>query len=338
MAATLGLTPYDFAMMGTGTSTRAVTASTTKAGTIITAPKTGNISAIGFSHTANAGSINLDVRAETVSAQVPTGTLFGTNTNVTATPTVNNSFVWYTLTAAAAVTAGNLLGLVIGYISGTSATVNWRVTGMGDAIGTVLPYPVLMAAGTWAAQVGTPCICAKYDDGSIVRGCVPMSQVTNSDITSATNPNERASVWTAPVGATLIGIRHYTVMASTSTALTYNVYSGTGTTPMTGGTMTVAAGAYVAASQLGVVNQYFPAAITLTAGQQYRTSVLPTAAVAVRAYRYLFPSTAERDVVFGELSSDTRNGGAWVGEVTTTSEHIFPLFGSVTSGNRAAAA
>src|SRR6185436_5530922 len=112
----------------------------------------------------------LDLRIETVATLLPTGTLFGTNTNAAYSPAGTNSWVWTTLTADAAVTEGNLFAAVVGYTSGTSAGVLWRAFGMPDGINQGVPYAVLMTAGTWATQSGLPMIAVQYDDGTIVDG------------------------------------------------------------------------------------------------------------------------------------------------------------------------
>jgi hypothetical protein len=329
---TSGLNLFDSAFASFNQTTRVVSASTTKAGAVFVAPKAGNISAVGFPCTAVAGSPALDVRLEGVTAGLPSGTLAGTNTNATYSPTLTNTFVWTTLTAALAVSAGDLFAAAIAYISGTSATVSYANGGYGAGIPSGLPYPVVQPTGTWATSGHYPMVAVKYDDGTIIRGCVPASQITNSNLQSGTNPNERATRFTAPVGSTLLGVRIMLSIGTTS-AYSLNLYSGTNTSPVSGGTITVAAGRGVTSTPSMVV-LHFAAPLTLTAGQQYALSVLATAAVNVSCYRFLFPSTAERNMVMGEASSDTRNGSSWIGEVTTTSEQIWPLFGSLTGGGR----
>lgn len=327
MAATLGLSQFDEHALISAVSTRVVSTVNTKAGAIYMAPKTGNISAIGFSCSALSGSPTVDVRLESVSAQMPSGTLFATNTNVAYSPVSTNTFVWSTLTAAAAVTAGDKLAAVVGYTSGTSATVVFSATS-GPLF--QLPTAVVMSAGSWAWAGPTPTICLKYDDGTIVRGGYPISQFTSSNIQSGTTPNERAGVFTAPADGTIIGLKFYANFTSSSAAATANLYEGTGTSPMSGATQAIAAG--LAQNGQGIYYVDFPAPIVVVAGGVYRPSVKATAAVNITLYRLLFPSTAERDCVFGELRSDTRKDAAWIGETTTTSEMILPRWGSVTGG------
>lgn len=329
MASTPNLLLFDAGKIVTGLSTRVISASTTKGGAVYLAPKTGNIRYIGTSYSALSGSPALDLRIETVSSLLPTGTLFATNTNAAYSPSATNTFVWTQLTADAAVTEGDLFAAVVGYTSGTSATLNARGSNGIPSIN--LPYPVLMAAGTWATTGEFPAVGVKYDDGTIVGGALAVSRITSSNISTGTNPNERASVFTSPFAGTISGVRFCVNVAATS-EYTVNIYEGTSTTPMSGGTISVGAGEGVNATS-NVATLMFSQSISVQALQAYRISIKPTAAVNVSVFRAEFASTADRDATFGALTSDTRNGGAWVGESTTTTELIFPIFDTVTIGS-----
>lgn len=321
-----GLSFFDHGMWTTGQGTRVISTSNTKAGAIYVAPKAGNIRWIGTTYSALSGSPTVDLRCETVSSQLPSGTLFGTNTNAAYSPVATNSLVWTQLTADAVVSAGDKIAVVVGYTSGTSATCIYQSGGPGFSQW-LSPYPVVMNSGSWAMSGSTPMVCLKYDDGTIIRGALVASNLANTNTGSGTNPNERATVWTQPIAGSLTGVR-FTSNLDSASAYSINLYEGTNTTPAL--TLSVGAGSVVNASA-GIVTHSL-GSTNLVAGTTYRLSVKVTSATAQQLYRVLFPSTAERDATFGEMWSDTRNGGAWIGAVTTTSEQIFPLFGSLSAG------
>lgn len=119
---------------------------------------------------------------------------------------------------------GDLLALVLEYISGSTSAVFSR----SIPAGMVFPYPASLTAGTWAALTNTlPCMAPIYVDGYIGRGCLPAKTMFNN-ITAATS---YGSLWTAPVYDTLSGAA--TVIrpgATTGGLLQATLYEGTSTT------------------------------------------------------------------------------------------------------------
>lgn len=315
-------------VLASGTATRTISSSTTKAGAMFRAQKTGNIRYIGTTFTALTASPALDLRIESASSNVPSGTLFGTNTNAALSPAATNTFAWTQLTADAAVTAGDIFGVVIGYVSGTSATCPSRLA-LNVQSG-LFPIPVDMSAGTWAANGEMPTICAKYDDGTIIFGCAPIAQSTSTNIRSDITASERASVFVAPVSCDLAGAIFPSNVAAAG-SFSVNIYEDTSTTPMTNGTVTVSASA-LSPTVSGIVRLPFEPVVPLVAGTTYRLSVKALTTATTNVQRLLFLSTTERDFLLGPMWSDTRHGGSWLGEVTTTSELVYPLVSSVAAG------
>lgn len=322
--ATPGLSPFDVLMYSGSQSTQAISASTTKVGAVLHAHKTGNIRYIRFAVTANSGSPTVDARVEQLTSGLPNGTLWGTNTNANAAIS-SNGMKRIQLAADAAVTAGQDFAAVVGYVSGTSATIGWGIT---TPYRILKPYPTLMTAGSWSAQTLLwPCVTAEYDDGDVCRDTAPVNSITTSNLQSGTNPNERASVFVAPFTGTIYGVRFPTNLASTA-SYTASLYSGTSTTALA----TADSSTNFSSTSVGFASIRFASPVDVTAGTTYRLGIKATAAANVTVYRMLFESTTERDLVFGPIWSDTRNGSSWIGEVTTTSEMIFPMFNSVTLG------
>lgn len=318
------ITPLFIPRFGITVATQALSSAAHKVAGIYVAPKTGNIRYIGCNCTAVSGSPALDLRIETLTSGLPSGTLFGTNTNASYSPTVTSSLVWTQLTADAAVTAGNTFAAVVAYTSGTSATVAIR---MQNGWGQNQPC-CAVTTGSWARQNDPPIVSVKYDDGQIISGATPVNSVDFATLTSSSTPNERATVFTAPVDCNCIGaiwMGTYNPGAN----YTANLYTGTSTTADHSQAVT-SLDIGTGVSQDNEV--YFSSAIALSAGQTYRISVKATTANSVFPWRATFASTNERNYTYGEITSDTRKDSSWIGESTTTVEMIAPLLDDFASG------
>lgn len=189
-----------------------IDAASEKAGLIFAAPKTGNISKIGFYVAAHTTGATLDCRVETISATtgLPTGTLFGTNTSGTVATTATG---WYesTLTAAAAVTMADRLALVVSQPSSSAGNC-----AIGDCPGmfTGADYHGFPFGGnyvaSWAAVGRRPIIYAGYDDGTwgYCPFNMPITSITpTSSLNSSTTPDEVGNRFTLPVPARIVGVR-----------------------------------------------------------------------------------------------------------------------------------
>ena len=123
-------------------SVMALTAVSYKGAVIIQAPKTGNISNIGFLASVYNTQADIDVRIETINASGdPSGTLWTANTNVAYSVTSVGWKETAALTASAAVVAGDLIAVV--FANPASGTPSWglaALTGNGGNAGQNLPY------------------------------------------------------------------------------------------------------------------------------------------------------------------------------------------------------
>jgi hypothetical protein len=310
-----------------GFATQAISSSNTKVAGVFIAPKTGNIRYIGICCSAVSGSPAVDLRAETINATsgLPTGTLWGTNTNVNYSPVSTGAFVWTQMTADAAVTAGQLIAAVVAYVSGTSATVNFRF-GLGINTG---PYSCQATAGTYSFQNQPPCVCFKYDDGTIIEGGGCPNSTSQAIFNSGSNPNEHATVFTPAIACVCNGVAWYSGGMDASAGATVSIYSGTNTTPMTNGSITFSGN--TAMNNVGIIRANFPASISLIANQTYRVAVKATSASPnITVGQMTFASNAERNATVGSgMTSDTRNGSSWIGESTLTTKFIVPLIDSL---------
>ncbi len=303
------------------------TPGTNKAGAIYVAPKTGNIRYVGFVLTGTSVSGTLEVRVETVnSSRVPSGTLQGTNTNnATVTSPTVNTFTWFQLTADAAVTAGDAVAAVVAWVVTANNVIGYSLNRSVSAS----PY-ALSNTGSWTAAQQLPTICLKYDDGTIITGGVPCSTLVTNGFKSGTNPNERATVFTPPFDCTLSGAEIAGYCDNAATTFTLNLYTGTSTSA----TATALFPANVSPSLFNenIITANFASSVSLSANTQYRLSVLATnASNNFNTFAFTWPSTAERNATVGAATSDTRNGGAWIGETTTRTEMICPVFDTITT-------
>lgn len=163
---------------------------------IFRAPKTGAIRKLHFLTGAVTTATDTDVRLETVntSTGVPTGTLFGTTTNVTVASgsiTANTWIVSGNLTADASVTKGDLMALVIA----PSGTPNYVIRRLNRTPTDVnFPYCARFESSAWTKLANPPTFAVEYSDGTfaIIHGAYPYSAINTHAINTGTTPDEIA--------------------------------------------------------------------------------------------------------------------------------------------------
>lgn len=208
----------------------AIDAANEKAAFIFKAPKTGNIHKVHYRVVLYSSTGTLDVRLETVDAAtgMPTGTLWGANTNVSDAPSSTGWRVC-TLTADAAVTKGDVLALVVSQPAVSPGNIN---VGYLSSNGTGFPYTALYT-GSWAKsgvnQGGMGAV--EYDDGSFKQttGLVPWKTNTTLNFSSASSPNYRGLRFSLPVAFRLRGFWIY-FRTTTSSVVTVKLYDSDGAT------------------------------------------------------------------------------------------------------------
>jgi hypothetical protein len=150
-------------------------------------PATGNVRKIFWGTRAVTTSATMDVRVETVDATgLPSGTLWGTNTNAARSGLTANTGYLDTLTADAAVTRGQFGAVVIK--QPTASFGNCQVAAMGTAGATQrYPFCALNApSGTWTKVAGSPILGLEYDTGAYyeIHGCLPVMDTIGATTTS----------------------------------------------------------------------------------------------------------------------------------------------------------
>ncbi|MCC7186195.1 MAG: DUF4082 domain-containing protein, partial [Acidobacteria bacterium] len=215
-----------------------IDAASEKAGLVMEAPKTGNISKIGFYLPTVTTGATLDARLESVSSTtgLPSASLFAANTDgtvvsVTATP----AWLEATLTAAAAVTKGERIALVVAQPAAGSGScavgniANWW--GSGNAHG--IPFGANYVA-SWAASSGFRCplIFPVYDDNTY--GYCPQNMpITAINLAytwnSSSTPDEVGNRFDLVVPTRIVGARLFFNPAGDGRDFTLRLYDSGGT-------------------------------------------------------------------------------------------------------------
>jgi hypothetical protein len=298
-----------------------IDAATEKTAFLFYAPKTGSIDRLCFmTQTVTLGT-TVDVRLETVDTATgnPSGTLVGTNTNASQVIADANDSTWFevTLTAAASVTAGQFLALVVA--NSGSGNLNIGATNAGTGMSSPIPGYTSLYTGTWTLNAGRMGIGAvRYDDGSYphVSGLFPITSLaTATDLHTGTTPDEVGNIFVAPISCTVAGLYALIINwapADTFELVLYEVSGGTVLAAATGGGQSAT-----------TPNKWWQFATPqdITAGDTYRVVVKPTAATALRILD-ITVNTAAKDSMagigtWGMTRCSRTNAGAWDDTATT---------------------
>lgn len=179
---------------------------------VFAAPKTGNIAALAWRTTAVSVAGTLDLRLETVDTTTgaPTGTLVGTNTNVSLAIVGGNanSQIVSTLTATAAVTLGQMVAWVP--TNPPSSPANLSAGGLSMPGGsTNMPYGLTFNGTSWTkVPTAWPLIGCQYDDGNwypIDGALFPGTALTATNFSNSSTPDCRGLRFKLPVPVRVCG-------------------------------------------------------------------------------------------------------------------------------------
>lgn len=189
-----------------------MSANNSKIGWVFRAPRTGNLAAVGWRTTAVSVGGTIDLRLETVDDTTgsPSGTLVDTNTNVSLAITTGeaNTLITSTLTAAAAVTAGDVIAWVPTNPGASPANLS--------AAGLTLPggncnFPYLLQHnGTSWTKISTavPLLMVQYDDGiwyPVTGALPPATPVNTTAFSTSSTPDVRGLRFQLPVAVRVTG-------------------------------------------------------------------------------------------------------------------------------------
>lgn len=285
-----------------------------KAAAILQASKSATISVVLFrTSTVTTGS-DIDVRIETVSATDgnPTGTLWGTNTNVVVTVADTDDNVWKTatLTAGAVVAQGDLFAVVL---HATSAAPNLLINGLTE-FDAGLPYTTSQDAAVWTKRGEVLVMVIKFSDNTYQSihyfGLAP--QANGISFNSGSNPDEIGNKITLPFPCRVVGFWAWCSINENATVLLYDSSSNVLTSRLFDANQTTEG---VDDSIIG----FFPDAITLTANTVYRLTFRPETTTNIVLDESRFPDADSMgELPFGAniIRTDRTDAGAWTDTTT----------------------
>jgi len=331
----------------TGTPSRLTTtlidAAIEKAGLVCHAPKTGNIAKILWATVLVTTGATVDVRLETVSLTNgnPTGTLFGTNTNGAQVVAASDDNVIFTttLTAVAAVVAGDLLGVVIANPAVSFGNMQIASCSMNGDL--AFPYGLLFTA-SWAkfGTSGPVMIGFEYDDGSHVPipGVYPASSaVVLTTFNTGSTPDAVGLRFQLPLSVRVSGcwvaVRPTGDFIVRLVTTAYNQGAGTG---ILASTPTVDKDANRDSATGLIALLPFTASVTLDPNTNYRLIVEPTTATSLDIYSITVGALNQLDGFPGgqnfhrTTAKDPTADGDWTNDNSAAFRH--PLMGLMIDG------
>ena len=291
------------------------------------APKTGSIRKVHWRTTniTTAGADPLDIRIETVDAAgLPSGTLWGTNTNIPYTLGAANSWqVSDALTADAVITDTDVLIAIV--ISNPVANFsNFQmasiVSAMAGSAGR--PYQAMFTTG-WAVQNVVPVFALEYSDGSIeyIPGAWPIEEFTSATVSNATTPDEIGFRFQVPFRARARGF--WMVKRCSSNAdLDIVLYDAAGTQALV---KSFDADLFRAPMSSEILEEHFDGTLILEPGTVYRLAYKSTTAVTGEVFYMNVNSAALMNAMPGGADAywtERSAAGTWT-DITTR----WPLMG-----------
>lgn len=259
-------------------------------------PLTDTLTKVHFrTGTVTTGAV-LDVRIETVSNGVPTGTLFGTNTNGSVTVADGDDGVWKTatLTSAASLSAGDQFAIVIVYTSG-SPSIAFLSVGLAGAQAARIPVVLQdTGGGTWAALTSTWLAFAEFGTAGpqYLPRLAPMDgSTTITAFNNSSTPDEYALKIVPAFKARVVGLRSYIFNPAAGGDFTVSLWPGTSSVDGDAlGQESIDGDMGQSTSQDGAVDVFFASPVTLTAGSTYYIGLRADTANNVSVGRISTPS------------------------------------------------
>lgn len=315
--------PFGLTSSWTTLNSSNLNASGVKFASILQAPKTGSIRKIHFRVGGVTTATDTDVRIETVDPATgeASGTLWGTNTNVTvlqASITSNTWIVSPALTADASVTQGDTFAVVLA----PTGTPSYIVTCIGGASAAFrFPYVSFYNGTSWIKESSLlPSVGIEYSDGSFadMPQVIPLSATPNVHaFNSGSTPDERALKFKLPVPVKVCGAWVADDLDGDGDLV---LYDSDGTTALQTKSLDkdVRQG-----TTTGVHLVRFPGSQLLLANTFYRLSIKPTSATSLTVYSIDVNSAALFDQMPGGQNfhySERTDAGAWT---DTTTRRLF---------------
>lgn len=298
-------------------TSRVIDAASEKVGQIIPIQTAGNIHKIHFRTGTVTTGATVDVRLETNGTNgLPSGTLWGTNTNASQVINSTDDNVWFTttLTADATVARGDLAWIVISNPSSSFGNINFPEanTGTSAAMNEYLFYVALYGVSWAKGAQGCFQMILEYSDGSIEpysASCYPTAHsFTATTFNTGSTPDEYAAKLKLPWPVRVMGLWAYTTKGEDATL---TLYDSDGTTSL--GSCTIDKD--VTLTSTGVYNRcYLTSTVNLTKDTWYRVSLKSISTTNITAYRVTTSTAALMDGMIGGqnvIESTRTDAGSW---------------------------
>lgn len=306
-------------------TTITVNAAGDKVGFVFRAPKSGDIRKIHFRvGIVTSPGETFDVRLETVDVAtgLPTGTLFGANTNGSILVNTSNAWLITTLTADATVAKNDLLAISLVSPGTNAIQVNG---GIGNpTVGTQnFPYPVDGGTGTYVKTDAPASVFAvEYSDGSFayIDGTQPIADRPTLTFNSGSTPDEQGLFFTAPIGMRAIGFFARIDVDNDADVVLYDSASAVLASRTLDKDVRSSTG-------LGSWRELFASPITLVKDQVYRLALKPLSVGNVALHVFDYNSAGLLDQAMGTQAfhfTSRTDAGAWAQTATR-----LPLMGLI---------
>lgn len=280
-------------------------------------PKTGSLTHFGIRSVGATDAQILKCELMTVSANAPSGTLYGGSTKATLTPTAN-AYLEFEFGTPASATAGDIVCAKVSF-DNTVGNVQFRA-GFADSYN-VSGFPVIYYnAGSTSRYDIPPMLVIKMDEKYICPpGCSPF---LNGD--TGTDANTSGLKFQIPNNAKLVGARMSWNFAGTHASYTVKLFAADGTTVLS------TSGSIVKANMsISLFERFISMTpVELTKDTTYYLAVVPASGSLPR-YKNVCPSATVRADVFGTNVMWSANAGAGFVDETTSVASISGIFTEV---------
>lgn len=297
-------------------SVTTLNASGNKYAMLFQAPKTGSIHKIGFMTGTVTAAVDTDLRLETIDMTTgfPSGSLQGTNTNVTilAASITATTVIIGTLTADASVTQGDYLAVVVT----PSGSPNYQVRRNSIQISSnAWPSGAQNTSATWFGSASEQVFWVEYSDGTYGYMPIawPMSAVNTHTFNSGSTPDERGLKFKV---AGPIRVRGIWILGDFDNNADAVLYDSDGTTVLA--TLTIDKDLRGGATSPGNNQLIFASSVTLSGATFYRLVIKPGASNVV-VYSFTATSAAALDERPGGQNfhyTQRTDAGAWTDTTT----------------------
>lgn len=248
------------------------------------------VSHVGFRTGTCAGAPTADIRIETVSAGLPSGTLFGTNTNIVTATLVSTTFALHALTAAATIPKGAFYAVKVGYNSGTSfITALWATSTWTNYFNR--PYQVINIGTPTISRISSPYILVLGSSTTTfyaIPGIVPINVYTAGAFSNSVAGAKRGLRFQVPFKTRLRGLEPWM-----STAVgDFNIICENDAGTELSSSSTAISGADTAGISAGSLRCIFDNTIELSPATWYRAMLEPTSATNINLSTVTLPSAA----------------------------------------------